>query len=370
MTARAAANALRKQCHFNISAMGPATPPEIFVYRGNAYMELDQPYFAKADFNNAAKVMRLSGTHHEKCDAKLQSMQGLLKGSYPSVDVHLPLHVLPLLGDHVELRHMSDAMGRGVVATAPLNQNHIVVKRCDPFLSYPLKEGYCSYCCKKLGVRVFACQNERCHEEYCSRDCRHAALSSYHGKVCTNEPFQGIELEMFRRMNESTDPHEKNILAGQLLLMRVLAVSLLASAIPTSIPEVRTLSGRIQFQASELGGPMLEFYEQLARFGGFATSIFYEEFIGVYARVLCNSFKTEESIFINLPRSMLNHSCESNVALDASGQELVTTRKVSPGTELTLNYFPQLQHLPNAERTEELRKRNFDCFCAKCSGGK
>lgn len=367
----AAANALKRQCHHVISALGPQTPPEVFVYRGNAYRDLQQPYLALADYNTANRVIKTSGSHQELCKVALQSLPSRLTATYPSADAHLHLIVDPLLGKGIARRPSArnPEMGRGIFTATDLQVDDVVLQTSTPWLLYPLKEGLCSNCSKRLPPRVVACTNENCHEEYCSRECRSNALTLYHGKVCQNEGFQGIELDLFSQLtSETTSASRRNVVAGYLLTLRVLAASLLNRTVPTAIAEVRSLTGKLVFDPNDVAGEMLELYDRLSRFCGFSTSIFFEEFIGVYARIRSNSFQMNNSLAWHVPRSMFNHSCDPNVVVDKSGV-FTAGQRVKAGEELTISYYPHLNQLPSEARRIELEKRDFVCLCPKCVAG-
>lgn len=365
----AVAHALKKRCHCTINAMGPNTPPEVFVYRGNAYTALQQPYFALADYNNASRVMKLSGQHQETCTKMLETLPSTLVGNYPSVDTHLHLLVKPLLNRKVELKKINDEFGRGIVAQKDMIAGEIVMQKSDPWMLYPLKDGLCSNCSRKLPDRHVTCTNRMCHEEYCSRDCRSHALQTYHGKVCENEGFQGIELDLFTQMQNAKNASERNTLGGYLLTLRVLASAMLGRSSPTTLPEVRTLAGKLTFDPKNVAGPLLDLYERTARFCGVTTSIFFEDFVGVYARIRSNCFQTDRSIVYHVPRSMLNHSCDPNVEFHRETQTMVTCREVKAGDELTISYYPHLNALPSEVRKAQLLSRDFDCKCKKCIAG-
>jgi hypothetical protein len=366
----AAANALKRQCHNVINALGPQTPPEVFVYRGNAYRDLQQPYLALADYNTANRVIKTSGQHQEACKEALKALPRRLTANYPAADNHLHLIVDPLFGKGIARRSSArnPEMGRGIFTATDLKLDDIVLQTSTPWLLYPLKEGFCSNCSKKLPPRVFGCTNEKCHEEYCSRDCRSHALTLYHGKVCQNEGFQSIELDLFAQMTAATSATRRNVLAGYLLTLRVVAASLLNRTVPTAIAEVRSLTGKLVFDPNDIAEEMLDLYDRLARFCGFVTSIHFEEFIGVYARIRSNSFQMNGSLAWHVPRSMFNHSCDPNCVVDHTGV-FRAAQNIKAGDELTISYFPHLNQLPSEARRIELQNRDFTCLCPRCVAG-
>lgn len=366
---RAAAVALKMRCHHTVNAMGPQTPPEVFVYRGNAYQALDQPYFALADYTIANRIVKLSGKHQEACATAIQSGPRRQVGTYPGVDQHLNLLAKPFLVDS-EIRLVNAFVGRGVFALRDFLPGETVMTPSQPWLQYPLQEGLCSNCSKRLGTRVFPCDNEKCHEEYCSRECRQDAMSTYHGRVCNNGGFQGVELDIFTRMHDAaTSATERNILAGYLLTMRIVAAAMLQRAIPSHIPEVRTMTGRLVFDPQELAGPLLDLYDKLSRFCGFTTSISFEEFVGVYSRVRANAFGTEYNLEWHIPKAIFNSSCDPNAVFDVREKTMKTISPIRAGEEVTISYYPHLNALPSEARRIELDKRDFLCTCRKCAAG-
>ncbi|KAK7199004.1 SET domain containing protein [Novymonas esmeraldas] len=363
---------LKRHCHHVINTLGPQTPPEAFLYRGNAYFALGQPFFALADFNTAASVMTLSGEHQRRCRAALQSFPATQTCTFPATDSHLHIFVSPMLAKTCAVEPVSGKVGRGVRATENVPRNSVVVQPTSPWLLYPTEEGLCSYCGVTLPERSFACGNHNCHEEYCSRDCRQEAMSTYHAAVCLNKDYQSVELDVFAQMVEADRAGavaERNAAAAQLLTLRVLATGLQKQVVPSAMGQMRILSGRLTFSPEVLGGSMLHLYERLARALRVTTIVPYEELVGILARVTANCFHRDGTVELNLPRSMLNHSCAANVAEDVQTGAMITTRDVARGEELVINYYPHLKDLPYAERTAELERRGLRCLCAKCTRG-
>ncbi|KEG10862.1 SET and MYND domain-containing protein [Trypanosoma grayi] len=362
----ASAIALKRHCHNVIDALGARSPPEAFLFRGNAYYALGQPYFALADYSTAAQVLQLSGRHQRRCYDALAHFPDHQVGTYPCDDSHLHLYVYPYLQEDCELRHIDTTVGRGVVAKENMPHGTVVVRSAAPWLRYPTDDSLCALCAKPLPERFFTCANPKCHEEYCSRDCRTMALSLYHARTCCLEGFQAIELDIYTQMKGAETSTEKNAAAAQLLMLRVLAVSLQQQMIPSALSEMRILSGRLPFSPKVLCGPFLEIYQRFTRACHTATSITYEEMVGTLARVTANCFHRDTCVELHLARSMLNHSCDANVAEDIISGALKTTRDVARGEELSINYYPQLKHLPYEERSRELERRGFVCHCHYC----
>ncbi|CBH13725.1 hypothetical protein, conserved [Trypanosoma brucei gambiense DAL972] len=362
----AGAIALKRRCHHVIDALGARTPPEAFLFRGNAYMALGQPYFALADYNTAAQVLQLSGQHQQRCQEALLRFPPHQVGVYPADNSHLHIHVHPYLNEECEVKQIDAVIGRGIVARENLKKGTVVIQRAEPWMRYPVADGLCALCTKPLPERFFTCTNPRCHEEYCSRDCRTIALSRYHSRTCRIEGLQAIELDLFSQMKSSEAATDKNSAAAQLLMLRVLAASLQQQIVPSALSEVRILSGRLLFSPAALAGKFLEIYERFTRACSTSTSIPYEEMIGVLARVTTNCFHRENCVELSLPRSLLNHSCDANVAEDAETGEMRTTQDVARGTELTINYYPQLKELNYKSRSRELERRGFVCCCSRC----
>lgn len=353
-TAWAGANQLKKHCHFMLQTLGPATPPEVFLYRGNAYYALGYPYLALADYENAAKFLSISAARHqEKCWAAAKKFPATQRAIYPGSSSHLHICVNPFLDAKCAVR-----IGPAADATAPqqggttgeeperealwaLNDHSLTSRRLiatesfpaaglpvvkppsfttshshhsGPWLQYPLQEACCARCAKPLHRRGdtaadpaqvetrtsmtdrrFPCTNEECHEEYCSRDCRQLALQEYHGSVCTNAAVQSIEMDLFAKMTDAQDVLQHRHYAALLLTLRVLSASLGSQASPTALPQVRILAGRLDFSPMMLCGELREEYQRMAEAMRVTTTVSYEEFIGIYARVLTNAHWSDET---------------------------------------------------------------------------
>lgn len=364
-----AADTLKRHCHHVINTLGATAPPEAFLFRGNAYYALGRPYFALADYNTASRVLVTSGQHQQKCLQAVKLFPKTQVSTYPSVDSHLHIFVNPFFAENCRIAKINDRIGRGVIAEENMPRNTRVMKANEPWLRYPVGDGLCAFCAEPLPERIFSCDNSDCHEEYCSRECRAKALGLYHGSVCHNPEFQSLELDMYAQMQQAEKEGsvtEKNSAAAQLLMLRVISSAMRVRVVPSAMAEVRILSGRLTFSPEVLCGSMLHVYERLASALNVFTILPYEEMVGVLARVTANCFHHEDSVELNLARAMFNHSCDANVAEDSQTGEMVATRDIARGEELTINYYPHLKHLPHAERTTELHKRSFDCQCARC----
>ncbi|EPY28616.1 hypothetical protein STCU_04964, partial [Strigomonas culicis] len=288
-----AADALKRHCHHMINTLGPAAPPEAFLFRANAYYALGRPYLALADYNTAALVLHLSGSHQVRCHRAIERFPARQVATYPGTDSHLHIFVRPRLGPAVALVAAVDAAcGRGLVAEADLPAGATVLRQDVPWLQYATLDESCACCGAALPERAFACVNPECHEEYCSRDCRTAAMALYHAAVCTNSAFQGIELDLYTQMR--TAAHEgaaraQRRLAQELLMVRLMAVAVQAQVVPSAMPQLRFLSGRIAYAPAELSGATLHLYERLAQALRVHTMVSYEEMLGILARVRTNA---------------------------------------------------------------------------------
>ncbi|CCW65962.1 unnamed protein product [Phytomonas sp. Hart1] len=366
----AAAHALKNHCHHVINTMSSTTVPEAFLFRGNAYYALGQPYFALADYNIAESVLNLSSDYQARCLQAVQHFPEVQVGTYSSTNSHLHIFVKPYLSEKCDTAYINSHVGRGILANEALARHSVVMKASEPWLRYPTQDGLCAFCAMPLPERLFPCKNPQCHEEYCSRDCRALANSLYHSHVCTNEDFQSLELDLFNQMQKAQSKGgtstDHNAAAAQLLMLRVLAVAARRHIVPSVQPEVRILSGRLTFSPKTLCESMLHIYERLVRAMHIATIISYEEMIGTLARITANCFHTPNAVELHLPRSMFNHSCEANVAEDALTGNIVTLREVAAGEELCINYYPHLKKLPYNKRFVELQRRGFDCKCVRC----
>lgn len=365
----AGAEKLKRHCHNMINTLGATTPPETFLFRGNAYYALGFPYFALADYNTASAVMNISSTNHQdRCFRALKHFPETQTVTFPYSNSHTHIFVKPLLSADCELAEV-DGMGRGIVARRDMPAHSLVLRAQEPWQVYPTEDGRCAFCGEALGERMFACTNPSCHEEYCSRDCRTKALTLYHSEVCANSEFQSIELDLYSQLQGAEregNLSERNAAAAQLLMLRIVATAMQAKIVPSVLPQVRLLSGRLTFSPTVLSESMLHLYDRLASALHVHTIISYEELIGVLARVTANCFHQDGKVSLHIQRSMFNHSCEANVAQDSGSEQWVCSRPVSAKEQLTINYYPHLKSLPYNERSAELSKRNFDCKCSKC----
>lgn len=94
----AGAETLKRHCHHVIQTLGPGTPPEVFLYRGNAYYALGFPYFALADYANASRFLSFSSSHHQgKCWEALKHFPAQQEVLYMGTSSHVHLCVTPFL---------------------------------------------------------------------------------------------------------------------------------------------------------------------------------------------------------------------------------------------------------------------------------
>lgn len=482
----AGAETLKRHCHHVIQTLGPGTPPEVFLYRGNAYYALGFPYFALADYENASRFLSFSSSCHQgKCWKALKHFPAQQEVLYLGTSSHVHLCVTPFLDAkaavqtffppyHAErskiplaaLDRPRNTMGgsgaacgvpskdtsSAVRTTAPSKEDFYALEcpslMCrkvmavelfgmaglpvmkvipssvvgtphaassdmgGPWLQYPLYDKHCSRCgvplynekeeeeaysscgggCRIHGEddsvsprtcsvdqspsttrhpstppithsttvssranargrerRTFPCTNPKCFEEYCSRDCRQLALQEYHSHVCTNEAAQGIEMDLFTRMQQTNEVVEHRELATLLLTLRILYASLSAQSSPTALPQIRILSGRATFTPSFLSGSMRESFHRIADALRVLTTISYEEFIGIYSRAWCNAHWVEEEEHGKTPPQASSQSPSSPLStLVSSGPSTALAEKHDPLSYGSASYRSIQLHLPYA----------------------
>lgn len=355
-----------------------------FLKKGNAVVGYVNP----EDGKMAAPVTTLNATHMcNKTDGSVNtgasvstsSLNQPVDATAPNTDANTgPMAFSNVFESNITteggMLGKKVAMGRGIFAESDLSEGSVVMAKHEPFVSYGLRDQTCSYCHKDLPARNFPCTNDLCHEEYCSRGCRESARGMYHAKVCENGEFAGIELDLYHKMQsakEAGNISEFNSIAAVLLAGRVLAIAALRHVVPSAMPELRTLGGRIEFEPKTMATDTYDLYSRYERALKFSTTISFEEFVGIIARINANSFQEgTERISVYVPRSLFNHSCEGNVAECAVTGNLITSKRVAKGEQLSLNYYPHLRSLPYEQRANELAKRGFYCQCDKCRAKK
>lgn len=410
---------LKARCNHALRTFGASVPPEVFVYRANAYYALGKPYFALADYDTAGEALgSLSPQLPSRCLRALEYFPATQTGVFGCTDTHMHLFVEPFLDARCRLGRLSAASATMAVRTPPhdpcaavadssvvssesvswsamavpeergLFAQHRLPKSSPvmlssaemvPWMRYPTRHECCAHCTRPLAARVFSCRNSKCHEEYCSRVCRDAALSSYHGAVCYNEHFQSIELDLYERLAQAADGakatrSEFDALAVQLLLLRVIAAAVQRGKTPSAMAELCLLSGRLVFSPQEASHTLRQLYHRLVRALRIRTSFSYEDMFAVLARLTANTVHTAHGIELSLPCAMLNHSCEPNVG-SVGGEwggsgAMVTLREVSAGEELTRCYLPgcDVSTLSWRQRQAMLKQAyGFDCRCDSCA---
>ena len=329
-----------------MSMYTPNVPPETFLYRGNSYMALAQPYYALSDYICAAAAMPLSGKHEVRAREAIQSLPPLLHGIFTSTDEHLGFLVEQALAPETEIRRNDDPLTAPLLPRSlyvkkdsALKEGGIVIRRHGLFASYPLKSNRCLHCAKEFGVRHFMCQNQKCHGEFCSRDCRAASMSSYHGRMCDNSSYQGIELAMYDRYQEAAadDNETKRFAACMLLTLKVLAMAIVGQCVPSALREIRTLPGSVYFCPQTFEGEVLLPYLRFVKATQTLNSICAEEFLGLFARISSNAVVTEDKINLSIPLSVVRRassaSQEPNAILVPDGS-LRAIRDIVGGEEV------------------------------------
>eukprot|EP00658_Telonema_sp_P-2_P022789 TRINITY_DN19118_c0_g1_i1.p2 TRINITY_DN19118_c0_g1~~TRINITY_DN19118_c0_g1_i1.p2 ORF type:complete len:138 (+),score=44.28 TRINITY_DN19118_c0_g1_i1:303-716(+) len=87
-----------------------------------------------------------------------------------------------------------------------------------------------------------------------------------------------------------------NDTAAVLLTMKIIGACIQKGAIPSAVPELRTLGGKIDFDPKSMATASYDVYKKIEQAGRFSTNIPFEEFISVLAKVRANCFMTEHSI--------------------------------------------------------------------------
>lgn len=362
--------AQRLKCACNeILAKYQNVPPDVFLKRARAYEELNQPYFALADYSMASESVQVDKVHVTHLMKTTKELPAEIRINFPGTNLHLNHHVTPYLSKSVKVATDSGlGGGRSVVATEDIRSHDVIVKRHQPWISYPAFDSHCACCGSLMGPRVIACGNPSCHEEYCSRDCRSAALLSYHGGTCTNNVFQTLELELYSKFKAGTDRTQQNEAMLHLLALRLVSYGLTQKIKPTALAEVQTLSGSVLASPVQMATSMHEFHYRVCRAANVRTTLSLEEFMCLMAKIQSNLFQDDSTFYLSLPRSMINHSCNPNCS--ELGGQIVALQPIKKGEECTISYFPSIVGLERENRLQELKKRGFECQCAVCMSGK
>jgi hypothetical protein len=355
---------LKQHCTITLTKYRDA-PAEVYLNRGIAYMQLGQPYFALADFVMAAERQTLPPTYKQEALDAVAALPENIVATYPASNRHLDMLVTSFLGPKFAVDEAVPGCGRGIVAKADAPAGAVVVAASAPYAVVTLKPDQCACCAQRI-VRTFHCEHDDCHEEYCSRECRSHAMAHYHAKVCRNKEFQSLELELYAKLIAATDASEKALCALHLLLMRVMALAVHESSVPSAMRELRTLTGRATVAPKQLIGDTMDFYKRLTVITSTIASVNLEEIVGCLARLTANCINDGDRVALHVPRSMLNHACRPNVALGPGGA-IVATAHIAKGEQACISYYPHLGKLPYAQRRAELLRRNFDCNCATCA---
>merc|ERR1712000_764335 len=99
---------------------------------------------------------------------------------------------------------------------------------------------------------------------------------------------------------------------------------------------------------------MHEFHYRLCRAANMRTSLSLEEFMCLMCKIQSNLFQDDNTFYLSLPRSMINHSCSPNCS--ELGGQIVALEPISRGEEITISYFPSLVGLEREPRLLELKK--------------
>lgn len=438
MAAAVAANAarsalrLKDACTQVLVKYTPTVPPEAFLYRSNAYAALGQPYFAVADVEAAAAQLALSGRHTEDNRAALAALPPLLRASFPSTEEHTAQLVEPALCSGATLvaapaaAAAGENRGRCVVAKNALAAGDVVIRAREPWLAYALGDSCCSMCAKPFGHRHFACRNPRCHEDYCSRECRTRAFGLFHARGCDVPAIQGLELDMYgqhvaaveaaalaaasaglvgaagsgaaeggdgdaavgssggnndsgavtklppsRLVYEAAVPsQDAEVSAVALLTIRAMLAAVEANSVPSMLREVQTLRASFVFHPPAVATNMLAFYHRFVRHLGLVNSVSFEEFLGLFMRLRCNARITGDAITVTPAHCAVNHSCTPNAAIN-NKNEVVAVANVPAGSEVTLSWLPSALNSATREHRRDYlwRAQGFWCTCPRCAAG-
>jgi hypothetical protein len=289
------AKELLEYCNKLVKASLSAVPPEVLVFRGNAYCALGQPCFALADYRAAAAAMPLSGTHETRALGAIATATADELFGCEGSDDHLTTSVTPYLSPCVGVAPVPHC-GRGVVAKETVEPGTVIVRRCEPFLRYPLHDGLCSRCSGPLPRHPAPCRHRDCAEEYCTPSCRTAAAAEYHAPVCRNGDFQRLELELFAHFRAAPTATEANMAAAHLVMLRLAGLALSAGVSSLAeLRQVQTLSGRLHYTPRVIVDGTLSFHSRLRRVTGLNGEGF-ECFVRVLAKVVSNLFHDSEAV--------------------------------------------------------------------------
>jgi hypothetical protein len=328
----------------------PKVPPESFLYRGNAYMALGLPYFALVDYDFAAGAMPLSGRHQVNAKKAIGMLPRQLVGAFPAADDHLSQLINVNLSPNVEVKRLPVVAGstleytRGlyVRSDAVVLAGDTVITKHRPVSTYSFGENNCSYCGKALGIRTFNCQNDKCHEEYCSRECRSHSQGMYHGVLCSKDSVRGMELDTYTNWKDCNTVEKKLDHAAMLLLYRMLGLSIASASVPSTLREIRTLPGFYRFCPQEFEHDMMQRYLKFVKATSTLNSISCEEFVGAYARIHTNLCFRNGAAVLDIATSVVRRCSDIGDNVDANakiGEQnvVVATKDLKGGEEIILD---------------------------------
>ena len=108
------AKLLKTRVNHALALLDASMHPQLYLFRGNAYMALGQPYFALSDYSLAESLQELSGRHMAACREALEKLRSDVCGQFPACDTHLPLLVEPILGENFAIKEAAHGKGRGI----------------------------------------------------------------------------------------------------------------------------------------------------------------------------------------------------------------------------------------------------------------
>ncbi|KAG8344548.1 SET domain [Trypanosoma vivax] len=278
----------------------------------------------------------------------------------------------------VELRLPHESVyGRGIYALTAISAGTVVMVD-EPFVVQRMVPSACAHCLsdisttsKEGGAAVGVVLCTHCGvESYCSTGCREAAWREYHSCCCParNPQYAAWELAMRELLSSDTTEESRAALCC-LAVAKLCAISTIQQKHPLSLPCIRSLRGRADYDAttalSQIGAMAVSLAEALHQ-----EHLYMEEILSLFAIIQTNEFLLPGGTALYHGYSFLNHSCEPNCAIAGSSainRRLVALRNIREGEQLMINYNARLTTCVSYEDRRALcMQRHFECFCPRC----
>ncbi|CAG8464999.1 17022_t:CDS:1 [Acaulospora colombiana] len=281
----------------------------------------------------------------------------------------------------------------GIFAEEDIPENEVILKEESFLVVHPYTIPRCHHCARRIrgtnnehpkAPPNFKCEKSNCNEVFCSKRCYKMAELQYHTALCGKDLQPFLSLVRQRKSgNNDKSP---------MMLLKLFAIAKIQKITPLNVSNLRFLS---QFHPSKLPSSLtnttttlpailIDFYlETLNILGISPYDVNYDFwiYITLFNILRVNVFGSPGYLCLYRFTSLINHSCQSNIAslhvtsededyaskheIEENDMVIISSREIKRGEQIFTSYCD-----PTISKVKRgmvlVPTYGFECDCEKC----